>query len=275
MPKNKKVVKTIFVIIISLLITGFFFFPYLWIVLMSFKSRIDILSLEPKLFFKPVIDNYSSLFADTDFFHLLKNSTIIVSLTLLISFALGLPVAYALARFKFKRKEDTAFWVLSLRMAPPMAVVIPYFVIGSLLRVLDTIPALVVVYLTFNVPFVIWSMRSFYEEIPKEIEEAAKLDGLNNFQVFFRISTPLVLNGMAATAILCTILSWNEFAFALFLTGTKARPVSTMVTMFMTFQGVMWGKMAAATVIATIPIIIFTIAARNWLVRGLTFGAVK
>lgn len=272
---NKKKLNMILVVIISLIIFFVFVFPYLWMILMSFKTRMDILSVQPKLFFTPTLENYRELFSKGDFILMLRNSLLVVLLTLAISFAIGLPAAYGFARYKFKRREDTAFWILTLRMAPPMAVVIPYFIIGSALRSLDTIYWLAIVYLTFNIPFVIWMMRSFFEDIPIEIEESAKIDGLTDFQIFLKIDLPLVKHGMSATAILCTIFTWNEFAFALFLTSQNAKPVSTMVTMFQTFQGVMWGQMAAASFISTIPMVIFAIIARRWLVRGLTFGAVK
>lgn len=272
---NKKTLNIIFVVIISLLIFLFFVFPYIWMILMSFKNRVDILSIQPKFLFTPTLQNYIELFQRGDFLLMLRNSFLVVLLTLAVSFAFGLPAAYGFARYKFKRREDNAFWILTLRMAPPMAVVIPYFVIGSTLRALDTIPYLSLVYLTFNIPFVIWMMRSFFEDIPIEIEESAKIDGLSDFQIFLRIDLPLVTHGMAATAILCTIFTWNEFAFAMFLTSQNAKPVSTMVTLFQTFQGVMWGQMAAAAFISTIPMVIFAIIARRWLVRGLTFGAIK
>lgn len=272
---NKKILNIIIVIVVSSLIFIFFVFPYIWMILMSFKNRADILSVQPKFIFTPTVENYKELFQKEDFLLMIKNSFFVVLLTLAISFALGLPAAYGFARYNFKKREDTAFWILTLRMAPPMAVVIPYFIIGSLLKVLDTITWLSVVYLTFNIPFVIWMMRGFFEDIPIEIEESAKIDGLSDFQIFLKIDLPLVKNGMAATAILCTIFTWNEFTFALFLTSQNAKPVSTMVTLFQTFQGVMWGQMAAASFISTIPMVIFAIIARKWLVRGLTFGAIK
>ena len=143
--------------------------------------------------------------------------------------------AYGLARFNFSRKEDLAYWILSLRMLPPMAVVIPFFLLGRFLGLLDTHILLVIVYLSFNIPFTIWMMRGFIEDIPRELEEAAWVDGCSRFQAIWRIIFPLVAPGLAATAIFCVIQSWNEFALAFFLTSFNARTVPTMVTFFSQF----------------------------------------
>ena len=252
----------------------FCLFPFLWMLLTSLKTRVQ--TIDPSVWiFKPTLENYQAVFQKRDLLLYIKNSAIVVSLTTLISLFLGTLTAYGLARFNFSRKEDLAYWILSLRMLPPMAVVIPFFLLGLFIGLLDTHILLVIVYLSFNIPFTIWMMRGFIEDIPRELEEAAWVDGCSRFQAILRIIFPLVAPGLAATAIFCVIQSWNEFALAFFLTSFNARTVPTMVTFFLSVLGVIWGEMAAVGIIATLPVLIFAIIVQKYLVRGLTFGAIK
>ena len=205
----------------------------------------------------------------------INNSIIVVVLTTLASVLLGTFAAYGLSRFQFNRKEDVAYWILSLRMLPPIAVVIPFFLLGRFIGLLDTHLLLVIVYLSFNIPFTIWMMRGFIEDIPRELEEAAWVDGCSRFQAIRYIIFPLIAPGVAATSIFCVIQSWNEFSLAFFLTSFNARTVPTTVTFFLTVLGVIWGEMAAVGVIATIPVLIFALIVQKYMVRGLTFGVIK
>ncbi|MEN3187035.1 MAG: carbohydrate ABC transporter permease [Atribacterota bacterium] len=249
-------------------------FPFFWMVLTSVKTRVQ--AINPSVWiFSPTLENYRAVFQKRDLFLYIKNSVIVVSVTTVISIFLGTLAAYGLARFRFPRKEDIAFWVLSLRMLPPMAVVIPFFLLGRFLGLLDTHILLALVYLSFNIPFTIWMMRGFIEEIPLEIEEAALIDGCSRLSVLRRIVFPLTLPGIAATAIFCVIQSWNEFALAFFLTSFNARTVPTTVTFFLSVMGIIWGEMAAVGVVASIPVLIFAFLVQKYLVRGLTFGAIK
>ncbi|BAS28043.1 ABC transporter permease [Limnochorda pilosa] len=261
--------------LVSLLVLLLFLGPFLWMVVMSFQTRTQIFARPPLIWFRPTLANYTDLMNRGVFLDYLQNSLVVVVLTVLVSLAFAIPAAYGFARFRFRRREDLAFWVLSIRMAPPIAVVIPYFLIGSFLGILDTRFVLVVAYLSFNIPFAIWMIRGFIEDVPVEVEEAAQIDGCSRFQALRRVTLPLVGGGIAATAILLVIQSWNEFAFALFLTTTEARTLPTIVTQFLTFQGVVWGEMAAAASITVIPIVIFAILVRKQLITGLTFGAIK
>jgi len=164
---------------------------------------------------------------------------------------------------------------LSLRMLPPMATVIPFFILARLTGILDTHLVLILSYMTFNIPFTIWMMRGFFEEIPREIEEAALVDGCSHWQVLIKIILPLSMTGLTATAIFCVIQSWNEFAFALFLTGVNARTLPTTVTFFLSVTGVIWGEMAAVGVVTALPVLVFAMLVQKHMIRGLTFGAVK
>lgn len=259
----------------SAVIVVLFLAPFVWMVLMSFKTRLQTFAIPPVVFFKPTLENYRDLFARGVFGHYFVNSLLTVLASVALSLVIAAPAAYGLARFNFRRKKDVAFWILSIRMAPAIAVVIPYFLIGSLLGILDTRLVLVISYLSFNIPFAVWMLRGFIEEIPVEVDEAAMIDGCSRFGAFVRLILPLTANGLAATSILCIIQSWNEFTFALFLTTTNARTLPTIVTQFLTFQGVVWGEMAAAATITTIPVVAFALLVRKHLITGLTFGATK
>jgi multiple sugar transport system permease protein len=249
-------------------------FPFVWTIMTSLKTRVD--TIDPSVWvFKPTLENYRAVFQKRDLLFYVKNSVIIVFFTTLISIVLGTMAAYGFARFQFHRKEDLAFWILSLRMLPPMAVVIPFFLMGRFLHLLDKHFFLIIVYLSFNIPFTIWMMRGFIEDIPREIEESAWVDGCSRFQALTRIVFPLTLPGIVATAIFCVIQSWNEFALAFFLTSFNSRTIPTTVTFFLTVLGVIWGEMAAVGVVATIPILIFAVIVQKYLIRGLTFGAIR
>lgn len=262
--------------ILGTLLIGFaFLFPFLWMVGMSFKDRMQTFAIPPLWFFTPTFNNYRDLLNRGIFGTYSLNSLVVVICSVFVSLLIATPAAYALSRFSFKGKKDISFWILSVRMAPAIAVVIPYFFLGSFIGILDTRLVLIIAYLSFNVPFAVWMLKGFIDEIPVQIDEAAMIDGCSRFQVFSGLIVPLVANGLAATSILCLIQSWNEFTFALFLTTTDARTLPTIVTQFLTFQGVVWGEMSAAATITVLPSVIFAILVRKHLITGLTFGAIK
>jgi multiple sugar transport system permease protein len=260
---------------IALTVISFIFlFPFLWMLNVSFRRRVDV--LQPGKILAPLtLDNYRSLISYGAILDFFKNSIIIAIATTIIALILGTIAAYGFARFSWKQREDRAFWVLSQKFLPPMAVVIPYFLRASLAGLLDTRLILIICYTTFNIPFTIWMMRGFIEDLPVELEEAALVDGCTRLQSLARIVFPLVLPGMVATAIFCVINSWNEFVFANFLTSIHAKTVPTSVMMYLSVSGVKWGEMAATGVLAVLPVLIFAICVQKYMIRGLTFGAVK
>jgi multiple sugar transport system permease protein len=242
--------------------------------LVSFRNRVDV--LQPGKIFAPLtLLNYSTLYTQGALLIYFRNSIITAVFTTIVSLLLGSLAAYGFARFNWKKREDRAFWVLSQKFLPAMAVVIPYFLMASLAGILDTRLILIICYTTFNIPFTIWMMRGFIEDLPVELEEAAFVDGCNRLQVLLRIIFPLVLPGMTATAIFCVINSWNEFVFANFLTSIHAKTVPTSVMMYLSVSGVKWGEMAATGVLAVAPVLVFAICVQKYMIRGLTFGAVK
>jgi len=265
--RRRKIKGLILDILIAVVVIGCIF-PFVWMIMTSIKTRVQ--TIDPSVwFFHPTLENYRAIFQKRDMFMYINNSLMVVALTTLASVVLGTFAAYGLARFQFNRKEDVAYWILSLR------IVIPFFLLGRFIGLLDTHILLVIVYMSFNIPFTIWMMRGFIEDIPRELEEAAWVDGCSRFQAIRRIIFPLIAPGVAATAIFCVIQSWNEFSLAFFLTSFNARTVPTTVTFFLSVLGVIWGEMASVGVVATIPVLIFALIVQKYLVRGLTFGAIK
>ncbi|MFV0407453.1 MAG: carbohydrate ABC transporter permease [Propioniciclava sp.] len=259
---------------IMALMSLLFAFPFLWMLAVSLRNRVDI--LQPEKVFAPVtFESYSQLISDGTIVPYFINSMIIAIVTTVVSLILGTIAAYGFARFNWAKRESQAFWVLSQRFLPAMAVVIPFFLMASLTGLVDTRTILIIAYTTFNIPFTIWMMRGFIEDIPEELEEAAFVDGCNRFQALRKVVFPLVLPGMTATAIFCLINSWNEFVFANFLTIIHAKTLPTTVMMYLSVSGVKWGEMAATGVLASLPVLLFAIAVQKYMIRGLTFGAVK
>ena len=204
------------------------------------------------------------------------NSVIISIGSSVLAVGVGSLAAYSLGRFRFRGSNDIAFWILSTRMAPAVAVIIPIFVMYRYnLHLYNTYIGMVLLYLVFNLPFAVWMMRGFFAEIPLELEEAAFVDGASRMQALWHVLLPLVAPGLAAAAIFCTIMSWNEFLFALILTADKTKTLPVAATTFVGSMGVQWGELCAAGTIIMIPLLAFALLMQQHLVRGLTLGAVK
>ncbi len=249
-------------------------FPFLWMVLISLKER--IYTYDPsKWIVPPTLESYVKVFQERNLGQYLANSVIVSALSCVASVSLGSLTAYGLARYRFRSREASAFFLLAIRMLPAMGIVIPLFVIATILKATDTHAALVVCYLIFNVPFATWMMRGFFEDIPKEVEEAAKVDGCTTLQTLRKVVVPLAMPGLIATSIFCVINAWNEFVYALFLTSFKAMTTPTIVQVFLSVSGIIWGEMSAVGTIATLPVLVFAMIVQKNMIRGLSFGAVK
>jgi multiple sugar transport system permease protein len=247
-------------------------FPFLWLLQMSFRPNDDIFGYA--LAFTPTLEHYGSLWTGHfpgSFWNSVVASTASTALALLF----GVPAAYSLSRARLRAKRQIALWVLASRMAPPIAFTIPFFLAYRYLGLLDTVAGLVLIYLTFNLALVIWMMQTFFDSVPRALEEAAWIDGCSVWGAFFRISLPLAAPGLAATAVLCFILSWNDFFFALILTRTQAQTAPVAIVSFIQYEGWEWGKIAAGGVLVMLPVVIFTMLVRTYLVRGLTAGGLK
>jgi multiple sugar transport system permease protein len=249
--------------------------PYVWMVLASFKNRVDLLSSVPKWSFAPTLANYPAVFIDKEYWPLAINSVLISVSSTVLCIVIGAPAAYGFARSGFPGKEDLFFFFLTTRMAPPISIAVPLFLFFTALGLIDTIYAVVIAHTSFNLSLVVWMMRGFFAEIPKEIDEAAMMDGRSRLGAFFLVVAPLAAPGIGATAVLCFILSWNEFLYAFILVAFEGRPLTVGIPGLVTPHGTLWGQVAAVAIVATLPIVLFTFLVQKQLVRGLTFGAVK
>jgi multiple sugar transport system permease protein len=246
--------------------------PFLWLVQLAFRPAADI--FDDALFFVPTLDGFKSLLQG-NFAKSFGNSLLVSSLSTGFSLLIGVPAAYALTRWNFKGRDRIALWILVTRMAPPIAFTIPFFLAYQALGLQDTVIGLAIVYLTFNLAIVIWLMQTFFEAVPASLEEAAWIDGCGVWQAFWRVSLPLTAPGLAATAVLCFIFSWNDFFYALILTRTNAITAPVAIVNFLQYEGWEWSKIAASGTLVMFPVVVFTILVRKYLVRGLTAGAVK
>jgi multiple sugar transport system permease protein len=250
-------------------------FPFYWMVTSSFKQQSAILASPPQFLFQPTLENYVNAFSKFDILKSLQNSLFVALVTVLVSLVLGTPAAYAIARFEFKGKRDIWFWFISNRMLSPIVVALPFFLIARNFRLLDTTWALILIYLTFNVPIVVWICADQFRNIPKELDEAATLEGYGSFAIFLKIALPLATPALAVSAIFCFIFSWNELLYALILTRTEAKTAPVVATSFMSGYELPWGQIMATGTMVALPVIIFSMIVSRQLVRGLTAGAIK
>jgi multiple sugar transport system permease protein len=260
-------------------------FPFVWILLTSLKSPGDIISVPPKFVFTPTIDNYSALvigehrgeYSSTrpDFPMFFLNSMIISFGAVVLSVAAGVPAAYALARFDFPLKNALAFVFMSFRFVPFIVFVIPLYLLYQGLGLYNTHTGLILAYQLITLPFTIWMLRSFFMEIPLEIQDAAKIDGCSWLGVLTRVILPLSVPGISVTVILGFIFCWNAFNYPLMLAGRQTFPVTVGAIQFISYEQVLWGQMAAATIISALPQLVLSLMVQKYIVRGLTMGAVR
>ncbi|HTG17339.1 MAG TPA: carbohydrate ABC transporter permease [Blastocatellia bacterium] len=253
--------------------------PVYWMLTISLKTEVDQFASPPKWFtFTPTLAHYYDAFSTRSFGKYLITSAIVATLSTACAMVLGTLAAYGLSRFRLRGQLDRrlSLWILSTRMFPPIVTAVPLFLMMRDLRLINTITSLVIVYTALNLPFVVWMMRGFFKELPRELEEAAMVDGDSRLGALVRVILPLVTPGLAATAVFCLIVSWNEFLLALVLTQTDAAmtlPVG--IAGRVTQYEIKWGVMSAAGVVAMVPILAFALAVQRYLVRGLSLGAVK
>ena len=247
-------------------------FPFIWLVQMSFRPNKDIFGYD--LLFSPTLDHYRALWTGA-FSKSFVNSAITSISSTVLSLIIGVPAAYALSRTGGRSARRIALWILATRMAPPIAFTIPFFLAYRYAGLLDTHLGLIVVYLTFNLALVIWMMQPFFDGVPRELEEAAWIDGCGVWQAFRVVTMPLAAPGLAATAVICFIMSWNDFFYALVLTRTNASTAPVAIVNFIQYTGWEWGRIAAAGTLVMLPVVIFSMLVRNYLVRGLMAGGTK
>lgn len=264
----------VILIVVAMFIT---LVPVYWMVNTSLKAQVEVFTTPPTFWPQnPTLDNYVNLFTRRHLGGYILNSIFIVGCAVLLSLVIGSLAGYSLARFGSRLQQNLDFWVLAPRMIPPVALVVPLFLILQQLGLINKKLGLILVYTAFNLPFVAWMMRSFFQEIPADLEEAAMVDGAGRLRSFWDIVLPLAAPGLAATAIFSLIITYNEFFFALILTSTPAAatlPVGTAALIGKTQT--LYGEMAAAGLVAAVPLVIFALLVQRHLVRGLTMGAVK
>jgi sorbitol/mannitol transport system permease protein len=251
------------------------FFPIFWMALAAFKHEIDAVATPPKLFFEPTLENFAAVQERADYFRHMWNSIAVSLGSTAIVLALAIPAAYVSAFFPTKKTPDLLLWMLSTKMMPAVGVLVPMYLIFRDLGLLDTRLGLIGIYTLINLPIGVWMLYSFFKEIPGEIFEAARMDGAAPRQQVFQILMPLAAPGIASTALLCTILAWNEAFWSINLTAVNAGPLTQFIASFSSPEGLFWAKLSAASLMAIAPILLLGILAQRQLVRGLTFGAVK
>jgi multiple sugar transport system permease protein len=263
-------------IAISIAFAAAWLFPIVWSVLNSFKTEQDILAYPPKLFFSPSLAAYKAvLFGSSSILPNLWSSLVISLGTTVLTMGTAVPAAYALARLRLRGKRVTGFYVLATQMLPPVGIIIPYFLILRNIGWIDTYEGIILVYLSFSLPFAIWLLVSYFEDIPFEMEEAAYLDGASRVQALRRIIIPQVKGGIAVTIVFVFLNAWNEFLFAVVLSGNTVRPVTIAMFNFVSVEQTLWAQLAAVSVLAMLPVILLGIIAQKNIVKGLTVGAVK
>ena len=263
----------------------FFLFPIFWIFLMSFQTNEDILRIPPSVFFKPTLSNYQALITgqlqttagniDIAFMQNLWNSVLLSTVSVALALLLGVPAAYAFARYKFPLSEDIAFTLLSFRFAPPLLVLLPLSLYYQQIGLTDTYVGLIWVYQLIALPLILWIVRGYFEDISPDIESAYRVAGHSWIRTFTRIAVPLAGPGIAAAGLLAFIFCWNNFVFALVLASADKQPVTVGALAFVTASGIQYGQIAAAIVLSITPTLAIALWAQRYLVEGLSLGAVK
>ncbi len=252
-----------------------FFFPIFWMGLTAFKTEAGALASPPTLFFSPTLVNMRAVLDRADYLHFFGNSVIIAFGATLLAIALGTPAAYAMAFFPKKNTKDVLMWMLSTKMMPAVGVLMPIYLIFRDAGLLDSHLGLIVIYTLMNLPLVVWLIYTFFKDIPKDLIEAARMDGAGPVKQFFLLLLPLTAPGLASTALLSVIFIWNEAFWSINLTVTKATPLTAFIASFSSPQGLFWAKLSCASLLAVAPILALGWLTQKQLVRGLTFGAVK
>lgn len=251
------------------------FFPIFWMVLTSFKTELNAISMPPQLFFTPTLENYIGIFERSNYTRFALNSVVIALGSSIIGLIIAVPAAYAMAFYPSKRTKGTLLWMLSTKMMPPVGVLIPIYLLFRDTGLLDSRTGLVIIFALMNLPIMIWMIYTYFREIPVEILEAGRMDGVDTWQEITTIILPISVGGIASSFLLAVILSWNEAFWSLNLTASKAAPLTAFIASYSNPEGLFWARLSAASTLAVAPIVIFGWLSMKQLVRGLTFGAVK
>jgi sorbitol/mannitol transport system permease protein len=252
------------------------FFPILWMVLASFKTELEAFAIPPSfLFFHWTTENYATVQERSDYVHHAINSIIIAGGSTLIALLIAIPAAWSMAFSPTKRTKDLLLWMLSTKMMPPVGVLVPIYLIYRDFGLLDSLTGLVIILCLGNLPIVVWMLFTYFKEIPKDILEAARMDGATIGRELIYVLTPMAVPGLASTLLLNLILAWNEAFWTLNLSTLQAAPLTVFIASYSSPEGLFWAKLSAASTLAIAPILVLGWFSQRQLVRGLTFGAVK
>ncbi len=255
-----------------LLCVFFFLLPLLWMLLNAFKDPLQIAELPPKLIFEPTLDNFANVFNSQNFVRYIWNSLVIAAGSTALGLVLGLPAAFSIAIYKQKK---LAVFILISRMVPGITFLLPLFIMFGWLGLVDSYTSLIVSHLLVGLPFIVWVMVPFFESIPKDLMDAARVDGCSIFETFRKIILPISLPGVVTGGILSFIFSWNNFMFSIVLAVHKTKTVPVAIYNFIGYAQIDWGGLMAAAVIITLPVLVITVVTQKYVIRGLTAGAVK
>lgn len=258
-----------------LVILFFTIFPFYWMVSTSLKIPAQIFSETPTFVFTPTFEHYRTAFADYGIGKNLLNSIIVTGSVTFIAIVLGTPAAYAMARFEFRAKGEIWFWMITHRMLSPIVLAVPFFFIARQLNLLNTHLVLILIHLTFTLPLIVWICADQFRTIPRDVDEAALVDGAGPFTAFFRIALPLAIPGVVVGGILSFILSWNDLLFALVLTRSDTQTAPVAATSFLSGYELPWGSIMATGSLIVLPVVVFSLFVSRHIVRGLTMGGIK
>jgi multiple sugar transport system permease protein len=274
--RRKRIISTglVYVGLVTLLII--FIGPLLWVLGLSLKTRAQIFVTPPVLFWTPTFEHYARVLTQADFISSFMNSITVTSASVALSLVIGVPASYVFARFRFFGSGAVFYTLLLMRMLPPVAILLPIFILFTRLGLANSRIGLIIAYTTFSLPLIVWIMRDFFEGLPKELEEAAYIDGASKMATFLRIVLPLARPGIVTASILCLLLAWNDFVFAAILTNNATRTLPVLMATYAGAEtGTDWGSMTASGVLVVIPVIIFSLLVQRHLVAGLSAGSVK
>lgn len=274
-PKAPQVQRNWWVYVVIIAVCLINFVPYLWMVMTGFMDKGAAGSPTPDWFFTPTLEAFRYLIVEKGIMKNFLNSTVIALASTFFSVTIGMFCAYALARYDFVGRDDVSFWVLTNRMMPPVAILLPIFVTFQTMKLLDTKIGLILLYTAMQLPFVVWMLTGYFRDIPRRYEESAMVDGDTWFAAFRKVTLPLMMPSITATSIFVMILSWNEFAFATFLTSVKSKTMPPAIMAYSIGADIEWNVLGAAVVLITAPLILFVLILQRQLISGLSQGVVK
>ena len=270
--RTRRLLNNLLYALVMILVVFFLLTPFLWMVLNAFKSPLQIIKLPPELIFEPTLRNFQNVFGTQNFGRYILNSVIIGAGCTLVGLLIGLPAAYSIARY---RQNRLAIVILMARMVPGITFLVPLFIIFRRLEMIDTYTSLILAHMLVGLPFIVWVMVPFFESIPRELTEAAVVDGASAMRAFISVVLPLSGPGIVTASILSFVFSWNNFMFSIVLASSRTRTVPVAIYNFISYAQIDWGGLMAAAVVITLPVLALAIVTQRYVIRGLTAGAIK